>query len=46
MNPNEKESLTGLQKLKSEIQLNAKNGIDFIFAASVIWFGIFFIWRC
>ncbi|WP_127846026.1 DUF7010 family protein [Psychroflexus aestuariivivens] len=30
--------------LKLEIQLKAKNGIDFIFAASLIWFGIYLIW--
>src|SRR5690606_20772183 len=34
-----------LEKLKLEIQLKAKNGIDFIFAASVTWFGIFLIWK-
>lgn len=39
------ETLIGLEKLKREIQLKAKNGIDFIFAASIIWFGIFLIWK-
>ncbi|MFN2260553.1 MAG: hypothetical protein ABR595_00615 [Psychroflexus sp.] len=32
------------ESLKLEIQLKAKNGIDFIFAASIIWFGIYLIW--
>jgi hypothetical protein len=45
MNSNEKENAAGLQKLKTGIQINAKNGIDFICAASIIWFGIFLIWR-
>jgi hypothetical protein len=31
--------------LKQQIKLEAKNGIDFIFAASIIWFGIFLIWK-
>lgn len=39
------DSLTNLEKLKSEIQLKAKNGIDFILAAGIIWFGIFVIWK-
>lgn len=34
-----------LETLKLEVQLKAKNGIDFITAASIIWFGIFLIWR-
>jgi len=43
---NEKnDSLTSIKKLKLEIQLKAKNGIDFIFAASITWFGIFLIWK-
>ena len=33
-----------LNKLKTEIQVKAKNGIDFILAASIVWFGISFIW--
>lgn len=31
--------------LKQQIKLEAKNGIDFIFAASITWLGIFFIWK-
>jgi len=34
-----------LSKLKLEIQLKAKNGIDFILAASIAWVGISLIWR-
>jgi len=34
-----------LSKLKLEIQLKAKNGIDFILAASIAWLGISLIWR-
>jgi len=34
-----------LKELKAEIGLKAKNGVDFILAATVCWFGIFFIWR-
>jgi hypothetical protein len=33
-----------LKKLKLEIQIKAKNGIDFILAASLVWFGISIIW--
>lgn len=33
------------KNLKQQIKLQAKNGIDFIFAASVTWIGIFLIWR-
>jgi hypothetical protein len=36
---------TEFERLKLEIQLKAKNGIDFILAASLTWFGIFLIWR-
>lgn len=36
---------TEVEKLKLEIQLKAKNGIDFIFAATITWFGIFLIWK-
>ncbi len=39
------DKLTTLDKLKSEIQLKARNGIDFILAAGIIWFGIFTIWK-
>lgn len=35
---------TKFEGLKLEIQLEAKNGIDFIFAASIVWFGIYKIW--
>jgi hypothetical protein len=45
MNDEKNETLICLDKLKREIQLKAKNGIDFIFAASVVWFGIFLIWK-
>lgn len=40
---NEREK--GLAELKAEISLKAKNGVDFILAATVCWFGIFIIWR-
>src|SRR5690554_1849626 len=40
---NEREK--GLEELKAEISLKAKNGVDFILAATVCWFGIFIIWR-
>lgn len=33
-----------LSKLKLEIQLQAKNGIDFILSAGIVWFAIYFIW--
>ena len=39
------DSLIGLERLKLEIQLKAKNGIDFVFAASITWIGIFLIWK-
>lgn len=44
---NEEKNTTGasLEQLKYEIQLKAKNGIDFIFAASITWLGIFLIWK-
>ena len=42
MNDKKNEALISFEKLKLEIQLQAKNGIDFIFAAAIIWFGIFF----
>jgi len=32
------------QKLKIELSIKAKNGIDFITAACIIWLGIAFIW--
>jgi hypothetical protein len=35
---------TDFQGLKTEIQLKAKNGIDFIVAAGIVWLGIYFIW--
>ncbi len=38
MNPQE------FKTLKLEIQLQAKNGIDFIVAAGIVWLGIYFIW--
>jgi hypothetical protein len=33
-----------LGKLKLEIQLSAKNGVDFIVAASIVWLGVYVIW--
>ena len=30
--------------LKKEIQLQAKNGIDFILSAGIVWLAIYFIW--
>ncbi len=44
---NEEKNTTGasLEQLKCEIQLKAKNGIDFIFAVCITWFGIFLIWK-
>lgn len=33
-----------LKNLKLEIQLQAKNGIDFILSGGILWFGIFLIW--
>lgn len=32
------------KNLKIEIQNQAKNGIDFILAAGIVWLGIYFIW--
>lgn len=34
-----------LEELKTEIRLKAKNGVDFILAATICWLGIFIIWR-
>ncbi len=34
----------GLTELKAEIQLQAKNGIDFIFSAGILWLAISYIW--
>ncbi|MFT3740820.1 MAG: hypothetical protein QM786_18880 [Breznakibacter sp.] len=39
------DSTAELEKLKLEIGIKAKNGIDFILAASIIWIGIFAIWK-
>jgi len=36
---------TRFENLRLEIQVKAKNGVDFMFAASITWFGIFLIWR-
>ncbi len=33
-----------LKQLKTEIQLQTKNGIDFIIAASIVWLAISYIW--
>ncbi len=35
---------TNLIPLKNELSLKAKNGIDFILAASITWFAISYIW--
>lgn len=35
---------TYLEALKLEIQLKAKNGVDFITAASILWFAITILW--
>lgn len=32
------------RNLKTEIQLQAKKGVDFILGAGIIWLGIYFIW--
>jgi len=45
MNEEKNETSASLEKLKREIQLQAKNGIDFIFAAAIVWFLIFLIWK-
>jgi len=45
MTDKKNEALISFEKLKLEIQLQAKNGIDFIFAAAITWFGIFLIWK-
>jgi hypothetical protein len=45
MNNQKNDSLISFKKLKLEIQLKSKNGIDFILAASITWFGIFLIWK-
>jgi hypothetical protein len=45
MNLEQTERSSCLEELKSEIQSRAKNGIDFILAASVAWIGIFLIWK-
>lgn len=37
--------LKQLSQLKLEIQVKAKNGIDFVMAGSILWFGIFIIWN-
>ena len=34
----------GLTELKAEIQLQAKNGIDFILSAGILWLAISYIW--
>ena len=34
----------GFQKLKKEIQLQAKNGIEFILAAGILWLAIAYLW--
>lgn len=45
MSDSKEDGLIGYQKLKLEIQLKAKNGIDFILAACIAWIGIFLIWK-
>lgn len=39
------ENRSAVDKLKLEIQLKAKNGVDFILAASIVWFVVFLIWK-
>jgi hypothetical protein len=39
------DGLAGHEKLKLEIQLKAKKGIDFILAAGISWVGITLIWK-
>ena len=39
------DKLSNLSKLKLEIQLKAKNGVDFILAAAITWLVIFLIWK-
>lgn len=39
------DKLSNLSKLKLEIQLKAKNGIDFILAAAITWLVIFLFWK-
>lgn len=34
----------GFQKLKEDIQLQAKNGVDFMVSAGIIWLAISYIW--
>ena len=34
----------GLSKLKEEIQLHAKNGLEFIIAAGILWLAISYLW--
>jgi hypothetical protein len=33
-----------LSKLKLEIQLQSKNGVDFILSAGILWLTIYFLW--
>jgi len=33
-----------LEKLRLELSVQAKNGVDFILSASIIWFGIAWLW--
>ena len=34
----------GFKKLKTDIQLQAKNGVDFMVSAGIIWLAISYIW--
>lgn len=45
MNNSNFEKLSTLDKLKLEIRLKAKSGVDFILAASIVWFVVFLIWK-
>lgn len=45
MNNSNFENLSTLDKLKLEIRLKAKSGVDFILAASIVWFMVFLIWK-
>jgi len=35
---------TTFDKLRLELSVQAKNGVDFITAATIIWLGIAYIW--
>jgi hypothetical protein len=45
MNDAKNDSLITFEKLRLEIRVKAKMGVDFVLAAGIVWFGIFLIWR-